>query len=181
MDNMPEWYRITRSATLLLQSVLGVLLVSYPLNKRKLFFLRLILGTAAGFAFLALVGSSIYVRGQSLQAMASHAAIPLITYLLLIGILWFSYDEPVWTILFTAATGYIAQDIAGSVKTLFRQIEAVDTFSRMEYGILPVDLLCYGLVYLLLFYALKPFCSQLRRTLPQHQQPDLQNTSCRHQ
>ena len=157
MDNMPEWYRITRSATLLLQSVLGVLLVSYPLNKRKLFFLRLILGTAAGFAFLALVGSSIYVRGQSLQAMASHAAIPLITYLLLIGILWFSYDEPVWTILFTAATGYIAQDIAGSVKTLFRQIEAVDTFSRMEYGILPVDLLCYGLVYLLLFYALKPF------------------------
>ena len=157
MDNMPEWYKITRSATLLLQSVLGVLLVSYPLNKRKLFILRLVLTTAAGFVFLALVGNSIYVRGQSLQAMASHAAIPLIAYLLLIGILWLSYDESVWTILFTAATGYIAQDIAGSVKTLFRQIEAVDTFSRMEYGILPVDLLCYGLVYLLLFYALKPF------------------------
>ena len=144
--------------------MLGVLLVSYPLNKRKLFFLRLILGTAAGFAFLALVGNSIYVRGQSPQAMASHAAIPLITYLLLIGILWFSYDESVWTILFTAATGYIAQDIAGSVKTLFRQIEAVDAFSRMEYGILPVDLLCYGLVYLLLFYALKPWWAPATRT-----------------
>ena len=157
MDHMPEWYKMTRSAMLLLQSVLGVLLISYPLKKRNHYVIRLIFGTAAGFGLLALVGNSIYVPGTSPQAMASHAAIPLIVYLLLIGVIWFSYSESIWTVLFTAATGYIAQDIAGSVKTLCRQIPAFDAFSRMEYGILAVDFICYGAVYALLFFALRPF------------------------
>lgn len=56
-----------------------------------------------------------------------------------------------------AATGYIAQDIAGTVKTLARQIEWVNSFSRQQGGILVVDLLCYGAVYTLLFFALRPF------------------------
>ena len=157
MDNAPEWYKMTRSAMLLLQSVIGVLLVSYPLKKRTHYILRLIAGTAAGFIFLIPVGNGIYMRGNTLPAIMSHAAVPLIVYILLIGIIWFSYDESIWTVLFTAATGYIAQDIAGSVKTLCRQAEAVEAFTRMEYGILAVDLLCYGSVYILLFFALRPF------------------------
>ena len=157
MDRMPEWYKLTRSAMLLLQSVIGVLLISYPLKKRSHYIVRLIFSTVVGFAFLSLVGNIIYVRGYSPLAILSHAAVPLIVYILLIGIIWFSYDETIWTLLFTAATGYIAQDIAGSVKTLCRQVEAIDAFSTMEYGILAVDFLCYGLVYLLLFFALRPF------------------------
>ena len=148
MDNMPEWYKLTRSAFLLLQSVIGVLLVSYPLKKRGWFLFRLLLGTALGFGLMTLAGNHIYLRGYSPLAIATHAAVPLIVYLLLIAIVWFCYNETIWTVLFTAATGYMAQDIAGSVKTLFRQIEWIDTFSRTNGDILVVDLLCYGLVYL---------------------------------
>jgi hypothetical protein len=157
MDFMPEWYKLTRSAFLLLQSVIGVLMVSYPLKKRSWFVLRLFLGTALGFGLMTLAGNHIYLRGNSPLAIATHAALPLIVYFLLIAIVWFCYNETIWTVLFTAATGYMAQDIAGSVKTLFRQIEWIDTFSRTNGDILVVDLLCYGLVYLLFFFALRPF------------------------
>ncbi len=51
----------------------------------------------------------------------------------------------------------MAQDIAGSVKTLFRQIEAINAFSQTRFGILAVDFLCYGQVYTLMFFALRPF------------------------
>ncbi len=157
MDSMAEWYKESRSALLLLQSVIGALLVSYPLKKRSRYLFRLAGAVAAGCAFLVLVGNRIYLHGTSLQAIASHAAVPLIVYILLIGVIWFSYDESLWTVLFTAATGYMAQDIAGSVKTLFRQAAVIDSFSRTQFGILAVDFFCYGLVYTLLFFALRPF------------------------
>ena len=52
MDSMAEWYKTSRSAILLLQSVIGVLLVSYPLKKRNQYFLRLAAGTVIGCAFM---------------------------------------------------------------------------------------------------------------------------------
>ena len=49
---MPVWYAEFRSPILLLQSVLGVFVFAYSLRRRSYFPLRLILGTAAGFAAL---------------------------------------------------------------------------------------------------------------------------------
>ena len=76
MDFMPEWYKLTRSAFLLLQSVIGVLLVSYPLKKRSWFFFRLLLGTALGFGLMTLAGNHIYLRGcartQSVRGRPSN-------------------------------------------------------------------------------------------------------------
>ena len=66
--------------------------------------------------------------------MVTHAASALLVYLTLNAITWFCYDESIWTVLFMAATGYIAQDIAGTVKTLARQIEWVNSFSRQQGG-----------------------------------------------
>jgi len=156
MDYMAEWYKLTRSSTLLLQSVIGLLVVSYPLKPRKDFLVRLVLSTALSCLFLALVGKHLYVPGYSARAILSHAAVPVLVFLLLVGVTWVSYDETIWTVLFTASTGYIAQDIGGSVKTLFRQIPWIDFISRQQWGVLAVDILCYGLVYVLLFFALRP-------------------------
>ncbi|MBQ8095403.1 MAG: sensor histidine kinase [Clostridia bacterium] len=156
MSYMPVWYQQGRSAFLLLQSVVGLLLVSYPMKRRQHFLPRLILSVLAGCAVQYLF-RNIYVVGSSPLAMMSHAAAALLVYITLNVIVWFCYDESIWTILFMAATGYIAQDIAGSVKTLFRQIEWIDSFSRRAEGVLVVDLICYGMVYVLLFFALRPF------------------------
>ena len=50
MTYMPVWYQQGRSALLLLQSVIGLLLVSYPLKRRSHFYPRLILSVLAGCA-----------------------------------------------------------------------------------------------------------------------------------
>ena len=157
MEFMAEWYRDWRSAILLLQSVVGMLLVSYRLKRRDAFLLRLCLSTALGCLLMFWIGNRLYIRGYTATAILSHAAVPLVAYLLLVGVALTSFDESVWTVLFATATGYIAQDIGGSVKTLLRQIPAVDLFSQGQWGILAVDLLCYGAVYAALFYILRPF------------------------
>lgn len=156
MSYMPVWYQQGRSALLLIQSVIALLLVSCSMNRRKQFYLRLITSVLAGCAVQYLV-RGIYIVGSTPPAMLSHAAAALLVYITLSAITWFCYDESIWTVLLMTATGYIGQDIAGSVKTLFRQIEWVNSFSRQQGGILIVDLVCYGAVYVLMFFALRPF------------------------
>ena len=138
MSYMPVWYQQGRSALLLIQSVIALLLVSCSMNRRKQFYLRLITSVLAGCAVQYLV-RGIYIAGSTPPAMLSHAAAALLVYITLSAITWFCYDESIWTVLFMTATGYIGQDIAGSVKTLI------------------VDLVCYGAVYVLMFFALRPF------------------------
>ena len=156
MTYMPVWYQHGRSALLLLQSVIGLLLVSHSMKRRGNFFLRLSLSVTAGCG-LMYITRGIYIVGTTPAAMLSHAAVPLMVYVILIVITWICFDESLWTVLFTAATGYIAQDIAGTVKTLCRQIAWVDAFSRQPGGVLIVDTVCYGLLYVLLYFALRPF------------------------
>ena len=156
MSYMPVWYQQGRSALLLLQSVIGLLLVSYPLKRRSHFYPRLILSVLAGCA-VQYFARGIYIVGSTPLAMVTHAAAALLVYLTLNVITWFCYDESIWTVLFMAATGYIAQDIAGTVKTLARQIEWINSFSSRPEGVLIVDLICYGAMYVLMFFALRPF------------------------
>ncbi|MBR1709017.1 MAG: GHKL domain-containing protein [Clostridia bacterium] len=156
MNYAPEWYRIARSAIMLFHAVLGLMVFSYPLRQRRHFGFRLILGTLAGM-FIIFLMRHVYIPGSTVPAMLSHALVSLTVYLLLIAIIWLCYDESIWTALFVAASGYIAQDIGGSVKTLFRQMEWMNLLSQDIIGILAVDCLCFGLVYLSLFLILRPF------------------------
>ena len=156
MTYMPLWYQQSRSALLLVQTVIGLLLVAYPIKRRRGFLLRLLCATAAGAALQYVVGNRLYVVGSTPYAMLTHALVSLIVYLTVIAITWFCYEETIWTVLFVAATGYIFQDIAGSVKTLIRMNGAVDLFARQAWGVLGLDVMCYGAVYTLLFFALRP-------------------------
>ncbi len=156
MSSAPEWYRYARSAIALLQAVVGLMVFSYPLRRRSDFRFRLYLSTLAGMVIMYLMGTT-YIPGNSPQALLNHSLIPLMTYVLLIGIIWLCYDESIWTALFAAASGYIAQDIGGSVKTLFRQIPFVDQLTHQSIGVLAVDLFCFGLVYAVLYLILRPF------------------------
>ncbi|MBQ7184392.1 MAG: GHKL domain-containing protein [Clostridia bacterium] len=156
MTYMPVWYLQNRSALLLLQSVIGLMLVSYPMKKRSRFPLRLILSVLAGCAVQYMV-RGIYIAGSTPAAMLTHAASALLVYITLNVITWFCYDESVWTVLFMSATGYLAQDIAGSVKTLARQTGLAAQLLRWQPGMLILDLICYGAVYVLMYFILRPF------------------------
>lgn len=104
MTYMPVWYQQGRGALLLLQSVIGLLLVSYPLKRRSHFYPRLILSVLAGCA-VQYFARAIYIVGSTPLAMVTHAAAALLVYLTLNVITWFCYDESIWTVLFMAPPG----------------------------------------------------------------------------
>ena len=157
MTYMPMWYRDWRSALVLLQSVLGLFMFSYSMKKRAGFLPRLLLSLAAGMLFMFAAVRNLYIPGSDPRAMLSHAAVSFSVYVLLIGIVWCCFEESVWSAMFSAASGYLAQDIGGSVKTLFRQAGFVNRLAGTDIGIVLVDLVCYGLVFLLIFFLIRPF------------------------
>lgn len=82
MTYMPVWYQQGRGALLLLQSVIGLLLVSYPLKRRSHFYPRLILSVLAGCA-VQYFARGIYIVGSTPLAIVTHAAAALLVYLTL--------------------------------------------------------------------------------------------------
>ena len=154
---MPLWYQNVRSAVALLQSVFGVLIFCYALKRRRWFWLRALTGLLAGGLLLYGLQRFVYIPGTTLLAMVTHAVMPACVYLALIGVIYFSCDETIWTALFAASSGYIAQDIGGAAKQLLTQIPLMQLAAQDAFGVLGVDLLCYGGVYLILFRAFQPY------------------------
>lgn len=154
---MPAWYAEFRLPILLLQSVVGVFVFAYSLRKRRRFPLRLVLGTSAGFAvlhglrivFFPDIGQRVNSPGRIVMTFA--------VYLVLILLCWLFFEESFWTALFVAASGYIAQDLGGTVKTLLKLDPWVDRLCQDDLGILLVDLAAYFGMYAALYLAFRPF------------------------
>lgn len=64
-------------------------------------------------------------------------------------ICWCSFRETFFTALFTASSGYAAQDWAGNVKGIVLLHPAADRFTSTLWGMLAADLLVYGAVYMI--------------------------------
>lgn len=155
--DMPAWYASIRLPLLFLQAAVGMQLFGYPLHRRKHLVLRVVMGVAVAFLVTGLCGQFLYQRGESLSAMLSRIVCYLLVYFLLIGTAWSCYDESIWTALFAASSGYIAQDIAGSTKTILKLLPPVQQMTAHVPGVLALDLICYGGVFSLLFFAFRPF------------------------
>lgn len=155
---MPAWYAAFRSPILLLQSVLGVFVFAYSLRKRSRFPLRLVLGTAAGFAGLCGLRAALFPDGVSNYVNSiGRIVMTFAVYLVLIALCWFLFDESFWTALFVAASGFIAQDLGGTLKTLLKLIPAASRLAMDDFGILLLDAAAYIVPYALLYAAFRPF------------------------
>lgn len=154
---MPDWYASIRSPILLLQSVLGVFLFAYSLKRRSYFWLRLVLGTAAGGTALHLARLVFFPGMNSMVNSTGRIVLTLAAYFILIAICWSIFEESFWTALFTASSGYIAQDIAGTMKTLLKLIPFVNSLCLDDLGVLLVDAVTYIGFYGLLYVAFRPF------------------------
>lgn len=154
---MPNWYGGLRIPILLLQSVLGVFVFAYSLKRRHHFWLRLTGGTALGCVILHLARLAFFPDMGSHVNSTGRIVLMLAAYLALIGICWFAYEESVWTALFVAASGFIAQDMGGTLKTLLKLIPFVNSVCLNDVGILLVDLLAYYGFYVVLFWLFRPF------------------------
>lgn len=154
---MPLWYLNFRGSLLLLQSSLAVMLFGYSLNRRSHFKLRAFVGLVFGCGIAHLAGRLLYIPGSAPLALLSHVLMPLLTFCVLIGIVYLCLDENIWTALFVASSGYIAQDMAGSVKQIVKQIPFSANLAAQDFGVLLVDLFCYGSVFTLLFFFFRPY------------------------
>ncbi len=154
---MPEWYQNIRSAVFLFQAMMGVLTIGYTLKKRPLFLLRLLASLIIGGWFCVLIQNVLYVPGSTPAALLSHATMSFVVYFTLIIVVLVCFTETIWTVLFVTASGYIAQDLAGSLKQLIKPIPSIAELAGNAFGILLVDLLCYGGVFLFLFVLFRPF------------------------
>lgn len=140
--------------------MLAMPIFSYSLKRRPAFWGRIAFGLLAGMLILGMIAKEIYIVGSTPLALLSHAAVSLITYAALVAVSWLCFDETIWTVLFITSSAYIAQDIAGSVKTLLRQFDVIRQLATTDCGILILDVCCYGLIYLLLHSLLRPFAKQ---------------------
>lgn len=154
---MPGWYVDFRLPLLFVQSAIGVQLFAYPLQRRDRFVAR-VLGFGAVFLLLLWVcGNTLYLRGPTPAAALGRVASVVTVYLLLILFTWRCYAESFWTALFVASSGYIAQDVAGSVKTIFKLLPPFAELAAHPVGVLLLDALCYGGGFAALFFAFRPF------------------------
>lgn len=152
-----DTYYNYRLLLLLLQSVFGVLPFSYSLQKRKYFLGRLVLSTAVSMICLELFKRWIFPDATVLTGGHPRAIVSILCYIFLIGICFFSYRESFYTALFIASSGYIAQDMAGYLKSFVRVAPVIDKLSQDPYGVLAIDIFIFGLVYSVLYFAFRSF------------------------
>lgn len=154
---MPGWYAQIRTPILLVQAVLGVFVFAYSLKRRSHFWLRLTGGMALGCAALHLMRLVFFPNMDDYVNNMGRIILTLATYLALIVVCWFIYDESVWTALFVAASGFIAQDMGGTLKTLLKLVPFVEDMCLNDMGILLVDIVAYYGLYAVLFWLFRPF------------------------
>lgn len=152
---MVAWYQNHWQTLLLLQALCGTFVFAYALKHRPLFWLRLSLSTLAGMAVMELLTANLFGRGLTGEIISIS-----VLYLMLIGIICLCNEVLVWTSMFVVSSGYMAQNIASCLKQLMRRLSWVEELVSTTPGVLLVDLLCYGGVYLLAFFLSRPYTRQ---------------------
>ena len=153
---MPQWYIDWRTSMMLLQAAMGVLPFAGGLRHRQNFWKRFWGSTAVGMILFYVVISAAFPGRDKLAAGGWRAFVSVAVYVALICICWISFEENFWAAMFVASAGAIAQDIGGSLKTLYRGVPVFDALCGNELGILVADLISYGLVFLFLFIVMWP-------------------------
>lgn len=156
---MPFWYQQVRSSILILHAAIAAAGFAYSLKRRKGFAWRLPLSLAAAMAAAYLLAHTFYQPGITAAAVASQAAIQLSNYVLFMGVIHFCLEESFWTAMYVATSGTAAQGLAGCLKTIVKLNPLMNSLAYDDFGILAVDLLCYGGVFTVLFFAFRSFTS----------------------
>ncbi len=153
---MPLWYQSIRLPLLLFQSLLGTAVFSESL-KRKPHFRSRACGTFLLGVLLVWFAQMFYQTTYTPIYTLIRTGIHISCYLCVIGIIWFCYEESFWTVLLVSSSGYIAQDLCGSLKTLLKALPFFLSVAQHPVGVLFLDLLCYGGGFLLLSHFLRPY------------------------
>ena len=153
---MPAWYMEVRVGLLFLQSFLGVLVFGYSLPRRNSM-VKTALYLLAGGVVCHLFGRLVYCLGDDVISILRRICSTIMVYLVLILVVWLVFRISIWSCLFVTSSGYMAQDIAGNIKTIAKLFDGVNQLAQHPVGILLVDFICYGGVFGLLFLLFYPY------------------------
>lgn len=145
---MPSWYANFRIPILLLQTLIGVQLFAYTFEW-KVSKVKHIIYILLGMLICYL---SRYVFGYTSADLVNRIFPSIVVYFSTILITFVSRQASFYTCLFITSSGYIAQDIAGSIKTILKINPHILALAQNDFGILFVDLICYGGSFIALFY-----------------------------
>ena len=142
---------------MLLQSIVGAMLFSYALKRRANYVLRFSVSTvvlsSVGYAY----GTFVYPLLEEILPGLGRSSISVLIYFSLIAICCICLDESFFTALFVASSGYIAQDLAGSLKTIFRLAPRIDKLAGGFPSVLLVDFIIYAGCFIILFLLFRPY------------------------
>ncbi|MCQ2442563.1 MAG: ATP-binding protein [Oscillospiraceae bacterium] len=161
MQTLPHWYVMNRASLLFFQAILGVQCFAFRLPRRSDRWLRLLLTVLVGMTLNYWNSLYLYFPGQEgfLYSLSRCTSIILL-YLTVVVSTWVIYQVSGWTALFAASSGYAAQQIAGSVKSLIGLSERVTRWANTGIWMLVLDILLYGSCYLLMTVLFRPYISK---------------------
>ena len=152
---MPAWYAELRVPILFVQSFIGIQIFIYSI-KQKCSKPILTLWVFGG-ACVCYLGK--YLFPCEPTDVSSRICYSILVYVVCVAVTFFTNHLSLFSCLFVSASGYIAQDICGTVKTILKIIPTINQASENAFGILALDLLCYGGILAFLFYIFRPITS----------------------
>lgn len=154
---MPLWYQQVRSSVVILHSVIGVMLFGYAFRRRPGFVWRLLLSVAAAAVAAYFAQRALYVPGITVSAILTQSAMAIINYLLVLCIVHSCLKEPFWTGMYLTTAGMTVQGMAGCLKAIVKLIPFANALANDNFGILLLDLMCYGGLFALVFFTFRPY------------------------
>ena len=154
---MPLWYKEWRTPMLILQSLMGIAAFGYSYHRKPYWVLRLLIALIPSAAITYYAQHLFFQAAITPFAVFTQASVSLITYLMGLFICWCCLDETIQTVVFVNTAGYVAQSMAGCVKTIVKLIPVMAQLARDDWGILLLDGLCYGGLAVLLFFVFRRF------------------------
>lgn len=154
---MPYWYQQVRSAVTIFHAVIGVLVFGYSYRRKQGFAWRMPLSTFAACVIAFSFQHLFYTPGITFSAILTQSCMALVCYLQVFAVGLFCLDESVWTVAYVTTAGISCQAAAGCIKSIAKLIPLMNQLANHNAGILLVDLLCYGGMFVVSFFAFRPF------------------------
>lgn len=154
---MPYWYMQVRSAVTIFHAVIGVLVFGYSYHRKPGFAWRMPLSTLVAAVIAFTFQHLFYTPGITFTAILTQSGMAMICYLQVLAVCYFCLDESVWTIAYVTTAGISSQAAAGCIKSIVKLIPVMNRLANHDLGILLVDLLCYGGMFAVSFFAFRPF------------------------
>ena len=152
MLEAPMWYTMLRVPILFGQAYLGMLLFGRSLPGKKYLPVRWAACLLAGFL------ACYFLRLWLCDGLGlPYRVVLVLAFFMLVAAVPLCWGATFPTAIFTAANGYLAQHLGGSLKTLLRGLPALEGKLGGTWGVLLLDLVSYGGIYLILYLLFRPY------------------------